>query len=109
MPGNVDRSERAEFALISMGPSILAAGVTTIAAAIVMLFTVISFFVKFGVILFVTVIQATLGSFIVFLVLIDCFGPTNPTWLFDQCQEKMTNRNRRGEVVKDSGSDDYAA
>jgi hypothetical protein len=48
-----------------------------------MLFTVISFFEKFAVVLFLTIIQATAGSFIVFLVLTDCFGPAEPTYTVD--------------------------
>ena len=67
-----------------MGPSILATAVTTILSAIIMLFTVITFFQKFALILFFTVIQASLGSFIIFLAMVDCIGPTNPTYLFDR-------------------------
>jgi len=78
--GDVDRHERTQQALIRMGPSILAAGLTTVAAAIIMLFTVINFFQKFALILFMTIIQATVGSFIVFLTLTDCVGPSNPTY-----------------------------
>ena len=89
LPGNVERKERTKFALIHMGPSILAAAITTIAAAAVMLFTVITFFVKFGVILFLTVIQATIGSFIVFLVLTDSLGPSRPTYLVDWATSKL--------------------
>jgi 5-methyltetrahydrofolate--homocysteine methyltransferase len=84
IPGEVDRHKRTQIALIRMGPSILAAGVTTIAAAIIMLFTIISFFQKFALILFMTIIQATIGSFIVFLTLTDCFGPSNPTVFVDK-------------------------
>lgn len=40
LPGEVPRGERTKFALIRMGPSILAAAFTTIAAAIIMLFTI---------------------------------------------------------------------
>ena len=39
-PGEVSRSDRTKFALIHMGPSILAAAFTTISAATIMLFTV---------------------------------------------------------------------
>jgi hypothetical protein len=75
-----------------MGPSILAAGFTTIAAATIMLFTVISFFVKFAVILFATVVQATVGSFIVFVALADAFGPSRPTYVFDWISAKLTGK-----------------
>jgi predicted RND superfamily exporter protein len=40
MKGEHDRGERTKYALITMGPSILAAAFTTIAAAIIMLFTI---------------------------------------------------------------------
>jgi hypothetical protein len=84
LSGDVDRHKRSQDALIRMGPSILAAGVTTISAAIIMLFTIISFFQKFALILFMSIIQATIGSFIIFLVLTDCIGPSNPTYLVDK-------------------------
>lgn len=90
--GDLDRHQRTEDALIRMGPSILAAGVTTVAAAIIMLFTIISFFQKFALILFMTIIQATVGSFIVFLTLTDCIGPSNPTQLVDKCLALFTGK-----------------
>lgn len=74
-----------------MGPSILAAAFTTICAAIVMLFTVITFFTKFAQILFYTILMATAGSFIVFLTLTDIFGPSNPTALVDKSIMKLRN------------------
>jgi len=88
LPGDASKEERTKYALVKMGPSILAAAFTTMASACVMLFTVITFFQKFAVILFMTIIQATAGSFIVFVALVLCVGPTNPTRLFDMIVEK---------------------
>jgi len=59
------------------------------AAATIMLFTIITFFVKFAVILFLTVVQATVGSFIVFLTLADTFGPSQPTFVVDWISAKL--------------------
>ena len=84
LEGHASRNERTRYALISMGPSILAAAFTTFAAAMVMLFTIITFFEKFAVILFLTIAQSTVGSFVVFLVMVDCIGPSDPTHLMDQ-------------------------
>jgi hypothetical protein len=84
LPGEVDRGRRTKYALIQMGPSILATAATTILSAVIMLFTVITFFQKFALILFFTVIQASVGSFVIFLVLVDCIGPSNPTYLLDR-------------------------
>merc|ERR1712176_669888 len=78
------RSYRTRTALVNLGPSILATAITTILSAIVMLFTVINFFRKFALILFLTVIQASAGSIILFIVLVDCLGPSHPTYLFDK-------------------------
>ena len=93
-----------------MGPSILAAFFTTIAAATIMLFTIITFFVKFAVILFFTVLQATVGSFIVFLVLADTFGPSHPTfvvdWISDKvCGSKKVEGDGNSEKVRDGEVD----
>jgi hypothetical protein len=48
-----------------------------------MMFTIISFFQKFAVILFFTIFMATIGSFAVFITLADCIGPARPTFLMD--------------------------
>jgi len=71
-----------------MGPSILAAAFTTFSAALIMLFTVITFFQKFAIVLFLTVIQSLAGSFIVFLTLTICLGPSDPTYLVDRMMQK---------------------
>eukprot|EP00980_Cylindrotheca_fusiformis_P017732 scaffold5570_cov78-Cylindrotheca_fusiformis.AAC.3 len=47
--------------------------------------TIISFFQNLALILFMTIVQATIGSFIVFLTLTDCIGPAHPTYLVDNC------------------------
>lgn len=75
--GSVSSSERTKHALLVMGPSILASSFTTIAASVIMLFTIIQFFVQFAQILMFTMILATLASIIIFLTLTDCFGPTS--------------------------------
>ena len=84
LEGRQTRTERTKFALIHMGPSILAAAITTVAAAIIMLFAEISFFTKFATVLFMTILHSSIAGFIIFLVLSDCFGPSQPTRLFDK-------------------------
>ena len=86
--GKVDSQERTKFALISMGPSILAAAFTTVAGATIMFFTTIDFFSLFATSLFFTIIQATLGSFVFFLTLTNCVGPSQPTYFADQIYAK---------------------
>jgi hypothetical protein len=84
LEGTVSRGRRSKYALIKMGPSVLATAATTILSAVIMLFTVITFFQKFALILFLTVVQASIGSFILFLTMVDCLGPSNPTYLVDR-------------------------
>merc|ERR1711907_521165 len=84
LPGEADRGRRIKYALIKMGPSILATALTTILSATVMLFTVITFFQKFALILFFTIIQSTVGSLVVFATMMDCVGPNKPTYLADK-------------------------
>jgi len=81
--GDVSRSERTQYALLRMGPSILAAAFTTFCSASIMIFTVITFFQKFAVILFFTILMATVGAFVVFITLSDCLGPSRPTHVMD--------------------------
>merc|ERR1712232_856760 len=89
MPGEHSRAERSKHALIHMGPSILAASFTTLAAAVVMLFCQVTFFRKFALILLMTIVHATIGSFVVYLVFTDSSGPTEPTKFVDNILFKM--------------------
>jgi hypothetical protein len=75
-----------------MGPSILAAAITTIAAAIVMKFANIVFFRKFATILLYTLVMALFGSMTVFLVLTDIFGPANPTAFADYLTRAVSGK-----------------
>lgn len=95
VPGDFHRTKRTRFALIHMGPSILAAGFTTLAAATIMMFTVILFFRLFAMVLFFTMFQGTIGSFIVFLTLTDCIGPSNPTYVWDSMVAKLRGEEMR--------------
>ena len=106
IPGNASRNERTKHALINMGPSILAAAFTTMAAAIIMLFCVITFFSKFALILFMTVIQASAGSFVVFLVFNDCIGPSQPTYLVDKILAKLSGKKSDEDSEKQSLNDE---
>lgn len=89
--GSTPRTERSKYALVHMGPSILAAAATTAAAAVIMLFTEISFFRKFATVLFLTILHSTIAGFIVFIVFTDTFGPAQPTKLVDQIVLKTVN------------------
>lgn len=66
-----------------MGPSILAAAITTAAAAIVMSFAKIVFFRKFSTILLYSIVMGLFGSMSVLLALTDVFGPAEPTAFAD--------------------------
>jgi len=89
-PGNVSREERTVFALLHMGPSVLAAGATTLAGAMVMLLTEMIVYQKFAQVLFFPIIQATIGSFVVFFTLTDTVGPSNPTFLLDRISRAIS-------------------
>merc|ERR1711933_169441 len=92
---NLNRNDRTKFALIHMGPSVLAAAFTTVAGATIMFFTIIIFFQKFAIVLFFTITQSILGSFVVFMSLIDSIGPSNPTYLYD----KLMGNDTSGEKI----------
>ena len=51
---------------------------------------------QFSLILFFTVIQATAGSFIMFLTMADCVGPSDPTFLVDTCLGTLIGRKTNG-------------
>jgi len=100
LEGEVDRSERTKFALVHMGPSILAAAVTTFAGAVIMLFCVVTFFQKFALVLFLTIIQSTLGSFVIFLTMADCLGPSEPTYMVDTLIARCRGKPDSSDAVK---------
>lgn len=104
LPGNVCRHERTKYALIRMGPSILAAAFTTICGAVAMIFCVISFFRQFAQILFYTILMATVGSFVVFLSLTDSIGPSRPTYVYDKITERCCTKKK--ELQRDNGEYD---
>lgn len=105
----VARGERTKRALIRMGPSVLAAAATTMAAAVAMLFCAITFFQKFALVLFMTVVQASIGSFVIFLTLTDCFGPSDPTLLARRvslwCGSRAATTTAKGETDDDAEAD----
>jgi hypothetical protein len=97
-----------------MGPSILAAAFTTICSAVVMLFTVITFFQKFAIVLFFTILMATIGSFVVFITLADCLGPARPTYTVDLVIQKVSScccccKGGNDSDVSDERKSKYAA
>ena len=92
LPGDKSRHERSKYAIVSMGPSVLAAAFTTMAAALIMIFTVITFFQKFALILLYTIIMATVGAFVVFLTLVDTCGPSQPTAAVDSISGMVKQR-----------------
>jgi len=108
MPGDVSRHDRTKHALITMGPSILAAAFTTICAAVIMIFTVISFFQKFAFILFYSIINATAASFIMFNVFTDCVGPSQPTRFIDKLLLKLCKREGAPEEEEESRAEPVA-
>ena len=63
-----------------------------------MLFCVITFFTKFALVLFFTIVQATVGSFVILLTLMDCIGPTQPTYWAD----KLADRFKQSDIVETS-------
>ena len=87
-----------------MGPSILAAAFTTFAAAITMLFCQITFFNKFALILLMTILHATIASFVIYIVLTDCFGPSEPTKCFDGIFMKIKGLCSKDDEPKYSAS-----
>jgi len=102
LKGSQSRNDRTKFAVIHMGPSILAAAATTFAAASIMFGCKVLFFTKFAMILFQTMLHSTLGSFVVFLCLTDIFGPREPTKAVDDllgkcCGGKTTSSDEKSE------------
>ena len=90
-PGHLAKEERTKHAVIHMGPSILASAFTTFTAALIMLFCRLAFFIQFAEMLVFTITHAIIGSFVVYLLLSDTFGPAEPTKLFDKIITNLCN------------------
>lgn len=102
-PGAVPKEFRTKHAILHMGPSILAAALTTLFSALVMLFCKVVFFTKFAIILMMTVIHATIGSFVIYLVLANVFGPSEPTKFIDGIVAKCSKccKKKADDVTND--------
>jgi len=96
--GYRQREERTEYAAIHMGPSILASAMTTFSAALVMLFCTLTFFTKFAEMLLLTMTHAIIGSFVLYLVLTDTFGPAEPTKLYDKVTARLCMKKTEDDV-----------
>lgn len=83
LPGYLPRRQRTKHALLHMGPSILAAALTTVSSASLMIFCKNASFTKFATIMMFTILHSTIGSFVVYLVLVNLFGPAEPTKVVD--------------------------
>lgn len=104
---DADRGQRTKFAIVHMGPSILAAAATSVAGAIMMFFCIIAFFEKFAFILFFSIVQATIAAFVFYCTLTDCFGPSNPTKLVDSLTNRIfRHRNGNKQDIVDKTKDD---
>ena len=88
LPGDVRREERTRTAVIQIGPSIIGSAFTTISTGIMMMFAENTFSKKFGAILIVTTLQSIIGSFVVFVTLCDCFGPSKISSFFGEGEKK---------------------
>lgn len=110
LPGAVSKEKRTKHALIDMGPSVLAAAFTTMAGSVAMLFCVVTFFQKFAIVLFFTIVQATVGSFLIFLTLTDTLGPSQPTYMADRlvgkCRSSTSSSAATAEKNRTSSSND---
>ena len=66
-----------------------------------------TFFQKFAMILLLTILQATIGSFLVFLTMTDCIGPNDPTALMDRLWNCCKRKNQSLDSASvDSSKDD---
>jgi multidrug efflux pump subunit AcrB len=71
------RKECARHALATMGFPVLSAALTSLAASLLLLGAVITFFTKFGTIVILSTIYATLTSTILLIALLAAAGPVN--------------------------------
>ena len=69
--------------LSEVGVSVLSAAITTVGAAAMLMFAQITFFVKFGSFIFLTISFSIVFSLILFTTCIALFGPQNQTGSMD--------------------------
>eukprot|EP00557_Chaetoceros_sp_GSL56_P008506 CAMPEP_0176488610 /NCGR_PEP_ID=MMETSP0200_2-20121128/6808_1 /TAXON_ID=947934 /ORGANISM="Chaetoceros sp., Strain GSL56" /LENGTH=282 /DNA_ID=CAMNT_0017885619 /DNA_START=132 /DNA_END=980 /DNA_ORIENTATION=- len=99
------REDRTRYATIHMGPSILAAALTTFSAAIIMIFCTLNFFKQFSQMLLLTITHAIIGSFVVYLVLCDSFGPAEPTKFYDDIISRLVGKKTASTNALDTETD----
>ncbi len=85
--GNKDcKEDRTLHALVHLGPSVLGSAFTTGSTGAMMLFAENLYMYKFGMMLTLTVLHSVIGSFVLFVVLCDCFGSS-------KCNEELALRD----------------
>ena len=94
LSGHCSKEERTRYALMSMGPSILGAALTTFTVAFMMLFCEVIFFVKFAQMLIVTILYALVGACAFYVVIVDIAGPAEPTQTVDRILSCVSNKRR---------------
>merc|ERR1712113_707624 len=62
-----------------------------------MFFSILAFFKKFGLAFIITILEAVIGSFFVFLTITLCFGPSSPGSLVDTCFGVSDNEEANSE------------
>jgi hypothetical protein len=98
-PRNWTPYQRMRHALTEMGISILSGAVTSVGAALILLLTVIQFFVKFGFFLLSTILLSIVFATFFFSALCMAFGPTGNSgdisYLMRRIVRSITHRIRR--------------
>merc|ERR1711916_308172 len=78
-----DRESRVTDALTVMGISVFSAALTTIGSAIILLFTTILFFAKFGAFIVLSIFFSFLVSFFFLFAMLAAFGPQGDFMSFE--------------------------
>ena len=97
IPGKANKRVRMKHAILHMGPSVLGSAATTISTAIIMQFCEIQSISRFATMMIITMIHSLIGSFVIFSVLCSCFGPEEPTKMFDVIKTRIQEGNGAGE------------
>ena len=84
-----DRLSRTRDMLSEVGVSVLSAAITTVGAAAMLMFAQITFFVKFGSFIFLTISFSIIFSLVLFTTCIALFGPQNQTGSMEPLYNKI--------------------
>ncbi|KAJ3449434.1 sterol-sensing domain [Anaeramoeba flamelloides] len=96
-----NRYKKMRLASTHLGISVVSAAITTLSSAFVLFFTIVLFFSRFGVYIWMTIASSVLWSFVFFFAILAVIGPTKNVGKISFIYRKYFRRNKKKKKEKE--------